>query len=198
MLHAGYSRQAGLIPACLLFLLCHVAQAEELPPQLDGADQARLSESRTLVATFAGRLQGALKGALLRGNVTAAITTCRDLAPQIASELSRESGAHIGRTSTRFRNPLNAPESWQRAVLASFVEELTESTEHLPEYFQNDDSGARYMKAIPLAPMCATCHGTTLAPVVVAKLKEDYPHDLATGYEVGELRGAFTVDWPLP
>lgn len=198
MLRASYSRPAGLIPACLLFLLCHAAQAEEWQADLDDAEKARLTESRTLVATFAGRLQSALKGALSRGDVTAAITTCRDLAPQIASELSRESGARIGRTSTRFRNPLNAPESWQRPVLMSFAGKLSESPEHLLEYFEDGESGARYMKGIPLAPMCATCHGTKLAPAVAARLKEDYPHDLATGYEVGELRGAFTVDWPLP
>lgn len=187
-----------MILAFLLFSFCSSLQADELHGQLTNADKARLTESRTLVATFAGRLQSALKGALARGDVTSAITTCRDLAPRIASELSRESGARIGRTSTRFRNPLNAPEPWQRPVLASFAEELSESPEHLPEYFEDGESGARYMKGIPLAPMCATCHGTKLTPAVVARLKEDYPHDLATGYAVGELRGAFTVDWPLP
>jgi hypothetical protein len=43
--------------------------------------------------------------------------------------------------------------------------------------------------------MCLACHGApeTLAPSITEKLAADYPKDRATGYSVGQIRGAVTV-----
>ena len=41
--------------------------------------------------------------------------------------------------------------------------------------------------------LLSACHGGTLDPEVTAKLKELYPQDAATGFKVGDLRGAFTI-----
>jgi hypothetical protein len=46
----------------------------------------------------------------------------------------------------------------------------------------------------------AACHGAadTLSPAVQARLRELYPQDLATGYKVGDIRGAMTLKKPAP
>mgnify|MGYP003340573505 CR=1 FL=1 len=49
------------------------------------------------------------------------------------------------------------------------------------------------MKAIPTAEICTTCHGVSLKPEVSARLQQLYPADQATGFAVGDLRGAFTL-----
>lgn len=160
-------------------------------------EDPRLRESRALVAGFADELQQALKHALETGGPIAAISACRDLAPEIASASSREAGAAVGRTSRRFRNPLNAPEPWQAVVLQTFELQMASGVASVPEYFSvAEDGSARYMKAILLAPLCTVCHGTSLAPELAEQLDAQYPHDRARGYEVGDLRGAFTVFWP--
>ena len=41
--------------------------------------------------------------------------------------------------------------------------------------------------------VCLKCHGENIDPAVKAKLGELYPNDKATGYKLGDLRGAFTV-----
>lgn len=53
----------------------------------------------------------------------------------------------------------------------------------------------RYMKAIPVQHLCLTCHGTTdsIPDPVKARLVADYPHDHATGYAFGQIRGAVTI-----
>ncbi len=48
-----------------------------------------------------------------------------------------------------------------------------------------------------MAEPCTVCHGTQLAPAVQEALAARYPSDQATGYGVGELRGAFTLRKPL-
>jgi len=165
----------------------------------DRLEDPRLAESRTLVAGFAGSLQQALKQALDEGGPTTAIPACRDLAPRLASEASRASGAAVGRTSRRFRNPRNAPEPWQAVVLQTFEVQMATGVAAVPEYFSvAEDGSARYMKAIVLAPLCVACHGQSLSLDLVTVLDAEYPHDRARGYSVGDLRGAFTVFWPAP
>ncbi|MCP3704745.1 MAG: DUF3365 domain-containing protein, partial [Alteromonas sp.] len=51
----------------------------------------------------------------------------------------------------------------------------------------------RYMKAIPTAELCLNCHGSNINQDVAAKLKQLYPSDQATGFNRGDIRGAFSV-----
>ncbi len=54
------------------------------------------------------------------------------------------------------------------------------------------------MKAIPTGPVCLVCHGSELSPDVRAALDEHYPHDRARGYQLDDIRGAFSITWPAP
>jgi hypothetical protein len=49
------------------------------------------------------------------------------------------------------------------------------------------------MKPIPTTGLCLTCHGETLADEVSNKVKVLYPHDNATGFSLGDIRAAFTL-----
>ena len=57
----------------------------------------------------------------------------------------------------------------------------------------NGRQSYRYMKAIPVGEICLTCHGSDIAPELKAKIESVYPDDQATGFALGELRGAFTI-----
>ncbi len=170
------------------------------------AEDERLAASRALVGEFAAELSAALGGAIEAEGPAAAVAVCRDLAPEIASRLSRQSGTRISRISSRFRNPQNLPEPWQRQALDQLQNEMPDPATRafsdpaaLPEQFAVDARGeARYLKAIAIAPLCLTCHGEQLSETVRGQLAEHYPHDRATGYQLGELRGAFSVVWPVP
>lgn len=169
------------------------AAALLLAGAVDAADE-RLARSRTIVAGFQQALQSELQAALAGGPVRA-IDVCREVAPAIADRASAESGADVGRTALRVRNPDNAPDADAIRVLERFRTEVAAGA--APEHYRvHEDGSARYMRAIVLNPPCAICHGTRLAPSVVEALAEHYPEDRATGFEVGELRGAFVIDWP--
>ncbi|MCB1124616.1 MAG: DUF3365 domain-containing protein, partial [Verrucomicrobiae bacterium] len=51
----------------------------------------------------------------------------------------------------------------------------------------------RFMKAQAVEPLCLTCHGEKLAPDVTEALAKNYPGDAATGYQLGDIRGAFSL-----
>jgi hypothetical protein len=169
-----------------------------LPVATIAADEPRREEARAIAAAFAAELQGALQAALAAGGPAAAIAVCRDEAPRIASALSREHGAKVARTSLRVRNPANAPEPWQSAALSAFdADKSAAATPAGLEYFEESPAfGTRYMRAIPTGGLCLACHGNALAPEVDAALAQDYPHDTARGYALGDIRGAFSISWP--
>jgi hypothetical protein len=56
------------------------------------------------------------------------------------------------------------------------------------------------MRALPTVELCTQCHGAAdrLSPAVKAQLAQLYPDDRATGYAVGEIRGAMTLRKPSP
>lgn len=181
---------AGATGKALPLLLCLAA----MPVVAD--DDPALTASRALTQSFGARLQTALQTAMASGGPVAAMRVCKDKAPLIAAQLSRESGAKVSRTSTRFRNPANAPEPWQVAVLEAFAKAKDENTTPL-EHLERHTHGTRYMQAITIQPVCLACHGENLAAEVRTVLDEYYPHDRARGYALGELRGAFSISWPV-
>ena len=156
-----------------------------------GDESALLSKSREITANYATQLQAALQESMANGGPVAAIDVCSKIAPQLASDLSRTSGAKVRRTSWRFRNPGNAPSDWEAQALIHL-----EATGQQEFFEMSADGSARYLKAIPTGPVCLACHGETLAPELQQQLQDAYPYDRATGFAVGDLRGAFSIAWP--
>jgi hypothetical protein len=107
----------------------------------------------------------------------------------------------VSRTALSLRNPANAPDELQRAILEQFVADLASGQLEPPleaavEINRGGRIERRYMRAIPTDALCLTCHGTELAPEVKAAIAKAYPDDQATGFSAGQLRGAFSVIWP--
>ncbi len=182
-------KQIQLITTLFLCLFSFSVLAETTP-EVD----PRVSQSRMVVKTFGKELIGKLKLALAEGGPVAAINVCNIEAPKIATGLSEEYNWSIGRTSLKTRNSNNNPDAWEKGVLKAF-EQRNQNGEAIAkiEYFEETDQGFRYMKAIPTKGLCLACHGETLAEPVKAVLQKHYPNDAATGFNVGDIRGAFTI-----
>ena len=144
-----------------------------------------------LLAPFKKNLKQALVAGMQKGPVHA-ISVCKDEAPAIAESLSTK-GVQMGRTSHRLRNPENTAPHWVNAALNTYLGEDQGPAPilvHLPK----DRLG--YAEPIATAPLCLACHGKSLAPDVAAHIVEAYSEDQATGFEAGDLRGVFWVEYP--
>ncbi len=163
---------------------------------------ADVQACRAACQALGSRLMAALGKALKEGGPAGAIGVCRDQAPALAAEVSRDNGCTIRRTSLKIRNPKNVPDAWERHVLETFAKEAARgkdpaSLEYAEVVHEEGVPVLRYMKAITVGEPCLACHGQNLAPAVSAALLASYPGDKATGYKKGDLRGAFSVSKPL-
>jgi hypothetical protein len=163
---------------------------------------AEVTEARGLVKEFFTNLKGQLQAAMKAGGPVSAIQVCNVQAPAIARNLAHDSGWEVGRTSLKLRNPANRPDNWEQAVLEQFdarkaAGEAAEKMEFSEVVDAEGIKTFRYMKAIPTGEVCLKCHGTEIDPEVQSQLLRYYPGDKATGYGLGDIRGAFTLSKPL-
>jgi hypothetical protein len=164
--------------------------------------EAFADESRTAVKAFAEDLKAELLAAIKERGAVSAIPVCSARAPEIARQASAAYELSIGRTSLRVRNPANAPDPWEARILDRFAAraEAGEDMAGMEAVEIAEKDGRphlRYMKAIPVQEVCLTCHGSAIAPAVLEQIDAFYPDDQATGFALGDLRGAFTVSRPL-
>jgi non-ribosomal peptide synthetase component F len=157
--------------------------------------QALEAEARDLASQFVGQLKPQLKQALGEGGPTRAIEVCAGVAPGIADALSAQSGWTIKRVSLKSRNASRAmPDPWEQQVLEQFDrrQAVGEAAAGL-SYGEVANGRYRYMQAQGVEAVCLLCHGQELSQPVRATLEQYYPDDWATGYSLGQVRGAISL-----
>lgn len=169
-----------------------VAQAQGTPAGLE-------SEARALAQQFIEKIRPELQKAMAEGGPPWAIEVCAGIAPRIADALSVESGWMVRRVSLNPRNASRAvPDTWEREVLEDF-DRRRAAGEAPGELVAAETVGSeyRYMQAQVVEGICLTCHGTSPSAAARETLSEYYPDDAATGYELGQVRGAISLRRPL-
>jgi len=178
------------------------ADAGEARAATSDVPQEEIEAARGLVKGFFTELKGELQAAIKEGGPAHAIGVCQEVAPSIAGQMSEKSGWAVGRTALKVRNPRNSPSVRERAVLMEFKRRHAEgeSFKKMESATVIQEGGRRYlhyMKAIPTQEVCLACHGANVKEPVREAIAAQYPADAATGFEKGELRGAFTFVKPL-
>ncbi len=164
--------------------------------QADDVDRLK-QEGRQIAKQFLGQLKPELQKAMKAGGPTHAIEVCHKKAPQITVALSKKTGWQLKRTSLKVRNPNNAPDAWEKRVLTRFEQQTAHGAdpkklEYAEVVAENGRKVFRYAKAIPTGKVCVVCHGAKVAPPVMRKIHQYYPHDAATGFKPGDIRGMFS------
>ena len=168
--------------------------------QKSAADPAkRLQKARDTAVTLSDRLRTELAVAIKNGGVAGALGACQTISPDLVTNATDEFGFEAGRTALRLRNPENAPDEWERKVLELFQSQIGKGVDPTKlEYAETvttaeGDKLFRYMKPIMTGETCLACHGTDVKPDVKAEIARYYPEDKATGFKLGEFRGAFSL-----
>jgi hypothetical protein len=166
-----------------------------------GVPPAALERARKVADDLTLSLKSRLLQELSSGGPTSAVKVCSVVAPSIAAEHSK-GGVLVRRVSLKVRNPDDQPDGFERAWLEKL--ESLQRDGVLPKEVAEVTARSglrelRYLRPIVIAETCLACHGprTKLDPQVRKVLAERYPKDAATGYALGDLRGAVSVTVPL-
>lgn len=194
--------------AYVFLCLTYVFSPSALASNTDSDHSLKTQEARMHAKALSAALQAKLKQAIQSGGLEEGVNACHLVAEPIATALSVE-GWTVGRTTLKVRNPKNSPDAWEKTQLTMFAEQLAKSVELSNEsgetpmsraplevtYFDKESNKFRYMMAIETKSVCTACHGSDISPTVKEVIDKHYPNDQATGFDIGSLRGAFTLTY---
>jgi hypothetical protein len=162
-------------------------------PMEPSAEAAAIARADAAAVRLASTLKARVVEEMGKGGPVAAVSVCNAEAPALAAAIQSETGVTLGRSSLRLRNPANAPPAWVQEWLLAQGERLAAGTTPVATVV---DGKARVIKPIAVEAPCLACHGAVaaLAPDVKVELAQRYPMDVATGYAVGDLRGALWAE----
>jgi type IV secretory pathway TrbL component len=161
---------------------------------------AMTADARKASGALIQKLGGELKAAINEKGPEGAISVCKERAPQIAADMSKQFNFDVKRVSPKNRNPAGVPDAWEAEAQAGLEKRLAagEKPETLDTWQIVSTPGGkqfRYAKALPVQPVCLTCHGgpADIPEGVKARLAAEYPLDKATGYAPGMVRGIVSI-----
>lgn len=199
LLHVRF--RAALSAALLPALFAAAAPAVAADDIAEYAEESRKAADQ-LVQTIRAELLRAMESS---GPLRAMIV-CKYSVPEITSNMSRSTGWKVTRVALKPRNPaLASADAWEQRGLLSFEQRAArgDKPEALEQAEIVSEPGGRYfryMRALTVVPLCLNCHGPTdaVSDATRMQLAAEYPKDVATGYKLGQVRGAVTIKRPLP
>lgn len=160
--------------------------------------EKELLEARTISNELMNTVRGLLMQEIQKGGLTGAVRVCSELAQEMTNRFSNRTGHYLRRVSLRYRNPKNLPDAYETNMLKE-LDRLNREKKLPDEYVEVVEEGGakflRYLKPLTVASLCLTCHGPreNIPQEVQTILRERYPDDRATGFLVGDFRGAISV-----
>lgn len=185
--------------ACIALLSACSEQTPADTVEAETSDEAYIAESRATVLALKNNLSQELRTAIQNEGVPAAIEVCQSVASPITDNVTAEDPKiSIARTALRYRNPTNAPDEASAAIMQDWTRRNeTGGPAPAPVVTRGDQSVIVHHPIMLQEAACLMCHGDpdTIAPEVTQALQTLYPDDAATGFEIGDLRGAFRVEF---
>lgn len=190
-----------LIPGLLLItaLISTQVFANETGPKGPKGKQEIILIGRMATKKLVQTLGGRMKIYLRKSGPAGALGFCAAKAQELTAQVNRElpTAVRVKRISLRCRNPLNAPAKDEAKILQA-LHLLKDAGAVLPDYVLQKVGRRFYKFYRPITinkGVCLNCHGhrAGMKPGVKRALAKLYPDDHATGYNLGDLRGAVVV-----
>lgn len=177
----------------LLFGLAILSVGFQSPQPLQQVvDYRKLGDSISLQAQQT--LIKNLLGAIQKGGTDYAVAFCNEKAMPLTDSLSKKYRVEIQRISAKNRNPKNVASLFDKKMLALFASTAVPS---LKDTLINTPKSYVYYKPIKIGmPTCLQCHGKPKQDIndaTASTIHKKYHFDKATGYSMGELRGAWKL-----
>ncbi|MFK7947242.1 MAG: DUF3365 domain-containing protein [Saprospiraceae bacterium] len=155
------------------------------------------SQGMHYALTTKGVLGKNLMGTIKAKGTESAISFCNTRAYPLTDSMAIFHDVIIKRVSDKPRNTKNQANETELAHIETFKNTLI-SGEEIKPIIEEKGKAIRFYAPIKTNEMCLQCHGKkeNLAKRVNTKLANLYPNDKATGYEINEIRGIWSIEFP--
>ncbi len=161
-------------------------------PVLPDATRQAVAQAILSIDQMRSGLSGTLDGSTEPVDANTFTQVCKPVGMK-AKQVGEENGWEVRQVAVKNRNPANKADAEAADVSARFVSETGLDSLWIHTSI-NGTPGWRYLRRITVEPACLACHGEKEnRPAFV---KEKYPEDQAFGFEVGDLRGLYSVFVP--
>jgi hypothetical protein len=176
---------------------CNHNSTQSIEEKTVEADYSEVIEKGIeIVGLSQAALSSALMSAMQEGGVEYALSFCNVKAVPIADSLSQFHKVAIMRVSDLNRNSNNFATGKDAEVIARFKNDLLGGSIPEPLVVENESGQKVFYQAIITNANCLVCHGKigeTLLEENHKMILSLYPEDKATGYESGQVRGAWKI-----
>jgi hypothetical protein len=150
-----------------------------------------------------GLLSSNLQSAIQQSGVSNALPFCSLAASPLTAGMAAKHGVSLRRVTHKPRNPSGQANAAELEVLQHFRTALAATPNPPPSPFVTNftaDTVSFFAPIVLNNELCLRCHGEPERDIQAADLaviRQLYPRDQATGFRLGELRGAWRIDFPL-
>jgi Protein of unknown function (DUF3365) len=173
------------------------------PPAAMSAEvrNAAVQRGKAIATETFSLLSSNLQSAIQSGGVSNALPFCSLAASPLTAGMAGKYGVTLRRVTHKPRNPMGRADAIERAILNQFAAALTGTNPPPPLVTNLTPGTVTFFAPIVLNnELCLKCHGAPgqdISPENVAVIQGLYPQDEATGFKLGDLRGAWRIDIPL-
>lgn len=180
------------------------APATDTPPVVlsAGVQDAARQRGRAIAAEAFALLSANLQSAIQAGGVSNALPFCSLAASPLTASLAEKHGVTLRRITHKPRNPQARADAAGLAILKSFETALAHGATNPPPspvVTNLDGYAVTFFAPIVLNnELCLKCHGDPgqdIAPADLEVIRSLYRQDEATGFRLGQLRGAWRIDF---
>ena len=166
----------------------------------ESAKKHLILEGSSISKQVAVTLQKNLKKAIAKQGIDDAIEFCHGKAMHLTDSVARAHHVTIRRSAKKYRNPINQTSQFESNLYKQYILEWLSNKPLKPQVIQNEKGEPVYYSTIMLnKEVCLQCHGfpgKDMPAAREAKIKEYYPHDLATDFKYGQPRGIWVITFP--
>ena len=184
-----------LFGAVLLSMIVVFSCSSDKAMLTEQAQQVYIKRGDSLAKLTFDTLRNTLMRKILTDGVPGAVRFCQVSAGDLTATYTNEA-VEINRTSMRYRNTLNKPDSLSLNILEKMQTEKDNGAVPASLVLKDNNGVVHFYKPILMQPMCLNCHGSVpgqVQPDVLGVIDSLYPGDLARQYMEGELRGAWHI-----
>lgn len=170
-------------------------------PFSEAEEKAAMEKGAALAKASFKALSTRLRQAMNEGGPAHAVDFCSLNALSLMDSLSTTHHAHIRRTSDRVRDTHDQPDAEEARIMKDMLAEWEAGggSPNIPARgMAHGDSIAYYAPIFISSPACLKCHGdpgSSMDASALSMIDERYPDDRAKGYELGDLRGMWSIRW---